>query len=292
MSRGDLSSRFNRGWASYRYNRLLPWAGRSRLSGVAYSEIVAQVEVRRDLQRRDVAVNRIARARRISERAASRIYHASLRSEAQEEADSVRFMRDGDAFERWLPEEAPPFGDEPVLYATLHFGSPVLAFLYLRSRGNDVRALIRGLDDENPMLDPKRRWGARKVAWVRELARGGIVGADTAAVGAAREHLLDGKSVFAAVDIPGDVVSRTSKIDFYGEQLVFSAGIVRLAALTRSRVVPMVALGGGRRMRAHFGRPIDPNACADPMGAVFAELGQFIDRYPGEWWMWPFVRPA
>jgi hypothetical protein len=261
------------------------------LAGHTYARIVAQVELRRDPRRSEIAVERLMRWRNISRREALTIYRTSLVSEAQEEADSARFMRDEDAFARWLPANETPAIQGPVLFASLHLGSPVLGFLYLRSRCPlDVRAIVRNLDDANPMLTPKRQWGERKIAWVRDRAGGGIIGADATAVAEARQHLLDGQAIFAAVDIPGDVVSRTADVRVCGELLRFSSGIVRLAALTRSTVVPMVALGGGTRMRVHFGSPIAAYRERDALQAVFAELVRFIDRFPGEWWMWPFVR--
>jgi lauroyl/myristoyl acyltransferase len=233
------------------------------------------------------------RARAIAAGAADRVYRSALESEAREEADSARFMRDRGAFERWLPDAPPPEIDGPVLYVSLHLGSPVLGFLYLRTRGRlDVRAMVRDLDPQNPMRDAKRSWGMRKLAWVREVAGGGILAADGAAVGVARDHLLAGGAVFAALDIPGDVVTRSAEVSFHGERVLFSSGIVRLAELTRSTIVPMVALGGAHRMRVHFAPVVDPGAVDDPFAAAFAPLLEFVDRFPGEWWMWPFLHPA
>src|SRR5260221_13746760 len=89
-------------WARWRYERLLVWSGRSPAAGRAYASLVAHVEFRRDANSRRIAVERIARWLGVPAQQARGIYLASLVSEAHEEADSARFMRDSDAFERWL----------------------------------------------------------------------------------------------------------------------------------------------------------------------------------------------
>jgi hypothetical protein len=286
--------RLDDAWGRWRYEHLLPRAARSPLAGRAYARLVARVELWRDPRRREVAIRRIARWRGLSLPEAERIFRASLVSEAQEEADSVRFMCDDAAFRRWLPDPAlvPPVSG-PTIFASLHLGTPVLGFLYLRGACPlDVRAIVRGLDDANPMIPAKRRWGERKVAWLHEQARGGILGVDAVATAAARDHLRAGKAVFAALDIPGEVASRTAEVEIGGERLRFSSGVVRLAELTGSTVVPMAALGGGERMRVYFGPPIRASASADACQAIFAELVRFIDRFPEEWWLWPLVHPV
>lgn len=280
-------------WVRWRYQRLLPLAGSSVIAGSAYAALVAAVELRRNARRRAVAVQRIARwSSGGDQRLARAIYHRSLLSEAREEADSARFMHDPAALGRWLPEEVARCVGGPIVLASLHLGSPVLGFVALQRRcALDVRAMVRGLDDANPMRDPKRRWGSRKVAWVRDVTAGGVLGADAAAVGAARDHLLAGQAIFAALDVPGDVVSRSATVTMHGERLLFSSGVVRLAALTRSTIVPLVAVGGAR-LRLHYGTPIRAFDHPDPVAAIFAELGGLIDRFPGEWWMWPFLQTA
>lgn len=286
-------ARIDDAWGRWRYERLLPRAARSARAGRAYARLVGRVELWRDPVRRRVAVERIARWRRVSDADAERIFRASLVSEAQEEADSVRFIQDDGAFRRWLADaaEVPPVSG-PVIFASLHLGTPVLGFLYLRDASPlDVHAIVRGLDDANPMISPKRRWGERKVAWLRERAGGAILGVDAVATAAAREHLRAGRAIFAALDIPGEVAARTAEVELGGERLRFSSGVVRLAELTRSTLVPMIALGGGERMRVHFGRPIAAVSSTDPFQEVFAELARFIDRFPEEWWLWPLVHP-
>jgi len=287
-----LSATMASTWAEWRYGKLLRHAATGRPAGRVYAGIVSQVELIRDVERRRVATARIARARRISSRAALGVYRRSLFSEAIEEADSARLMRDREALARWLAPDAPPRIDGPVLYASLHLGTPVFGLLYLQNRlSHGVCAMVRNLDDGNPMVDAKRRWGERKMAWLRETTGGAIVGADSTAVTIAREHLLAGNAVFAAIDVPGDVVSRSTTVDLFGERVAFSSGIVRLATLTESTIVPMIALGG-ERMKVYFGsrvRSADPD---DAMLRTFGELKRFIDQFPGEWWMWPYVRPA
>lgn len=279
-------------WAAWRYDTFLPWAGRNRAAGRMYTELVAQVETWRDSSRRIVATDRIRRWLKVSWPTALRIYLRSLESEAREEVDSMRFMTDEAEFDRWLPSGTEAFDPGPTLFATLHLGSPVLAFAYLKRRSNlDVRVIIRDLDALNPMESAKIRWGIRKVAWVRHLAAGGVLSSTASATAEAREHLLAGGAIFAAIDIPGNVVSRTSNIQVHGERLRFSSGIVRIAELARSKIVPVIALGGGRTMRIHFGTPIEARA-PNAFEATFRQLVGFIERYPGDWWLWPLVAPS
>ncbi len=280
------------GWRTrVRYDALLPVAGSSRRVGRLYAEACASMDLAADGERAGVAVERIRRWTGLSGADAREAYRGALASEAQEEADSAFFRRHPEAFDRWLPggSEIPrPAG--PVVYATLHFGHPVLSCVYLqRNGGGDVRPIIRGLDDTNPMADPKRGWGQRKVGWVRDLLDGAVFGVDAVATARAREHLLDGGAVFAALDVPGDVSDRTSEVEVAGERLRFSTGVVSLAQMTRSTIVPVVAVGGAQKMAVHFGRSVAATG-SDSFSAVFAELARFIHRFPHQWWLWPFVQ--
>ncbi len=280
------------GWrARLRYDFLLDLAGRGRRAGWLYTEACAIDDFSADAERTHVAVERIIRWTGLSSEDALGAYRGALVSEAREEAESAFFLRHPELFDAWLPQGVEiPRPPGPVVYATLHFGHPVLSCVFLRRRGDiDVRPMIRGLDDGNPMADPKRGWGQRKVAWVRELLDDAVFGVDGLATARAREHLLDGGAVFAALDVPGDVSDRTSIVEVAGERLQFSTGVVSLAQMTRSTIVPVVALGGGEQMAVHFGRPVLATG-SDPFSTVFAELTRFILRFPQEWWLWPFVQ--
>ncbi|MDG2308854.1 MAG: hypothetical protein P8R42_30090 [Candidatus Binatia bacterium] len=276
--------------ARLRYDLLLGWAGHGRGLGRTYAAAVARADLALDAARTRVAVERIQRWTGMSAAAARGTYYSSLVSEAREEADSALFMRDPGAFARWLPDATDvPRPEGPVLYATLHFGHPVLSCVYLRRcAGIDVRPIIRGLDDGNPMADPKRGWGQRKVGWTRDLLDGAVFGVDGLATVRAREHLLNGGAVFAALDVPGDVSDRSSTVDVGGERLRFSTGVVSLAQMTRSTIVPVVAVSGTEQMGVRFGTPV-VSTDGDPFPEVFAELSRFILEDPGEWWLWPFV---
>jgi len=277
--------------ASWRYRRGLPLLARGPVGGRIYARLVARAGGAHAVERRRAAVARLVRWYGVDARRAAAIHRACLLSEAQEEADSLRFMHDPGAFERWLPRDVPALPAGPVVLAGLHLGSPVLGFLALRRRGvRDVHALVRALDDGNPMQDEKRRWGEEKLAWVRSVGRGGIFGTEPAAIAAARDHLCAGNAIFAALDVPGDVVGRSAVVEMHGERLLFASGVLQLARLTRSTVVPMVALGSPRGLRLRFGAPIAPGG--DPAAATFAALGDFVDRFPDEWWMWPYLRAA
>lgn len=276
--------------ARLRYEILLPLASRGRGLGRLYADLCGRAELVADADRARVAVERIRRWTGASEREAREVFRRSLASEAQEEADSAFFRRQSSTFDQWLPDDVDiPRPEGPVLYATLHFGHPVLSCVFLQRRGHmDVRPIIRGLDETNPMADPKREWGGQKVDWVRELLEERVFGVDAVSTARAREHLLGGGAVFAALDVPGDVSDRTSTVAVAGEHLQFSTGVVSLAQMTKSTIVPVVARSGESRMEVEFGRPV-PSDGDDPFGAVFAELSTFIERHPGEWWLWPFV---
>jgi hypothetical protein len=287
---GSLASR----WSELRYERLLPLAARSRAWGRRYATLVGGVELARDGRRRRAAIARIARWLDVSRAAARRIFRASLVSEAREEADTAFFMRDRDALLRWLPDRVEaPAGERPMVYLTMHFGSPVLAWVFLRERCSlDVRIIIRELDAANPMAGAKRRWGERKLVWLRELSGVDHLMTDGASVARAREHLLATGPLFAAIDVPGEVVARSSVVSMAGDRVSFSSGMLSLARMTGCTFQPVVAISRPERMAVHFGRAIEPVAGADPTAAVFAELEGFIRRFPGEWWLWPYVGPA
>ena len=281
-------------WSRFRYDRLLPGAARSRAAGRHYARLVGRVEFAADRTRRRTAEARLTRWLGVSPSSAAGLFRRSLVSEAREEADSAYFMRHPDALLRWFPDRVEmPRVAGPTVFATLHLRHPVLAYAFLRrARGLDVRVVIRGLDDANPMADPKRRWGERKIAWLRELVGVDFLGTDTGSIARAREHLVAGGSLFAAIDVPGEVVARASVVEVCGERLALSAGVIALARMTRSRVLPMIALGHPERMGVHFGGAVEAGPASDPMGAVFHELEGFIRRFPDEWWLWPYVGDA
>jgi hypothetical protein len=286
----DRSTRWRESaWPEWRYGGLLTRAATTRAGGRGYARLVAGVEFLEAARRRR-AVMRIQRWQRVSRGAALRIFHASLMSEAREEADSAFFMQHPLGLRGWMPDaSAIPTPSGPTLYATLHLGSPVFAYVFLRLiAALDVRAIGRRLDERNPMPAAKRRYGLAKEAWLRGLAGVDLLEPSAHAMNAAREHLLDGRPVFAALDVPGDVVARSTRLAVAGEQVAFSAGAIRIAQLAGARVVPIVALSGLAGLRLHVGQPLDPDT--PRTAAVLRTLLGFVHRHPDEWWLWPYVR--
>lgn len=279
-------------WPELRYAHLLHRAAASRAAGRRYAQLVAAIELR-DAERRHAAVARIQRWQGVSRTTALRIFHACLVSEAREEADSAFFMRHRSELQRWLPEPD-AIGDPggPILYATLHLGSPVFAYVFLRLiAGTGVRAIGRSLDERNPMASAKRDYGLAKQAWLRELAGVDLLEPSAHAMTTARDHLRDGHPVLAALDVPGDVVAHSARLAVAGEEVAFSAGAVRIARLAGARIVPLVALAGRDRLRLHVGPPLAADA-PDATGEVLRALLGFVRRFPGEWWLWPYVQTA
>ena len=276
-------------WPEWRYGRMLSFAATTRAAGEGYARLVAEVELR-DVVRRRRAVARIQRWQGVSRDAALGIFRASLISEAREEADTAYFMQHPPALRGWMPDaRAVAIPQGPILYATLHLGSPVFAYLFLRLVASlDVHAIGRKLDERNPMPAAKRRFGLAKEAWLRALVGVDFLEPTAHAMNAAREHLLDGRPVFAALDVPGDVVDRSARLAVGGEQVAFSSGAIRIARLAGARVVPLVALGGAAGLRLHVGSPIEGDS-PDAGTKVLHSLLGFVHRHPGEWWLWPYL---
>ena len=283
-----------RRWSAARYGRVLPLTARSRRIGQAYAALVAAVELRLDADRRLSAERRIARWLGVAPDAARRIHRDSLRSEAREEADTTYFMAHPDAlFPAFRPPRDEPPHAEPTIYAILHFGSPILAYLYLaRMRGIALHAIGRELDVRNPMAEAKRRYGIDKVEWVRRLAGRPFLGVDGAAIIRARELLLAGESIYAAIDVPGDVVARAAEVVVCGERLRVSAGVPTLASLTGAPLRPVVAISHPTHLALHYGARIVSTTPAATLAAVTTELFRFVSAHPGEWWLWPYVTSA
>lgn len=281
------------GWGELRYRLLLPLAARSRGLGAAYAALVGRVEYASDAARRTVAVARIGQALGTSRRRARRIFLASLESEAREEADTTYFMQHADSL-------LDQFGSAPVsalpgraILATLHFGSPVLCFLYLRrGLGLDVSIVARPLDDSNPMASAKARYARAKVAWAERFSGRPFLSTDAASVARARDHLLADGSLYTPVDVPGDVATRSAPIHLFGGSVRVASGIDTLARLTRTPIQPIVAVGRpARRFDIWCGRPIGPDESPSPLASAMAELEKAIRRDPGEWWLWPYLAP-
>jgi hypothetical protein len=281
-------------WIATRYERLLPLTGRSRAVGRAYATLVAAMELRLDPARRLTAERRIARWLNVSPADAHRTYRDSLRSEAREEADIAFFMAHPDALDTvFRAPRDEPRDEAPTIYAILHFGSPILAYLHLcRTRAHAIHTIARELDTTNPMPEAKRRFGVRKVAWVYERSGRPFIGVDGPAIIHARERLLVGDSLYAALDVPGDVAQRVGTITVCGERLRVAAGMTTLASLTRTPLQPVLAVSRGSDVEMLYGPRISPTTPDETLAAVTAALFSFVIAHPGEWWLWPYVTPA
>jgi len=278
-------------WQRLRYGPLLTGASRSFAGARAYASLVAAVEYRRDRTRRRVAQDRIARWLGTSADEAGRVFRASLFSEALEEADSSRHMRLGaNPADSVDIEGVVPRAGRPRIYGALHFGSPVLAFMGLRAQFEpDVRVIARELDRNNPMPQAKTAFARRKVAWVEETSGAPFFDTDDTAILHAREHLLAGRPLFAAVDVPGDVVDRSDRVALCGESIVLASGIFRLAAMTGADMQMVVSVQRGDRVLVHCRPPVDGQNAAALEAAMVVEMEAVIRQQPDEWWFWPFV---
>lgn len=281
-------------WQSLRYGRLLPWTARSRLAAEAYARLCAAVDYRLDPTRARAGVDRIGRWTGVDARRAGTIYRAALRSEAREEADVSWYMHHpgalADAFRVHGPE---PAADGPVIWATLHLGSPNLAFVYLRRiRGVDVRIMARPLDDSNPMPASKRDWGRRKVGWLEEASGTAFLGTSPEDLAVARSRLTSGTGLYVLFDVPGDIAARSADVTLMGERVRIAGGIFVLAGLANVAIQPVVAVRRGAHVDVHYGRRIEPVGKRIPIAEVERELSAAIERWPDEWWLWPYLPPA
>ena len=281
-------------WMVCRYRWLLPWSARSRGAARRYARLSGRIELWRDSGRRARAGARIAHALGVSTAAADRVFAASLVSEAQEEADTVWSMRHAGAWPRLVqPPRDEPTPPGATIYVTLHFGSPVLAYLDLRHRRvADIRLIVRALSPTNPMPEVKRVFASRKVAWVAAVSGFEPLTTDAAATARAREHLVGGGSLFAAIDVPGDVVGRATAVTLFGERILVSSGMMTLARLTGATVQPVVAVRRGETLTLRYGARVPAAGDAEMLAAAFRALATFIADDPGEWWLWPYVTPA
>jgi hypothetical protein len=281
-------------WNTVRYGPLLRAAARSASAGRAYAALVARVEYARDRERRRVAAQRIQRWTGAPEAEARRTYLRALRSEALEEADSVRFMR-APRFprDRVVVSGVEPRGARPRIYGALHLGSPVLAYLGLCLGAEAGLPLIaRELDEDNRMPAPKQAYGMRKVAWVESTAGVKFLGTDAHAVLRARERLVDGGAICAAADVPGDVVTHRATMTVCGERLSFASGIFRLAVMTGADLQLVASCNRGGTIHVTCRPPVSAASESELAALVADEMAAVVRELPDEWWLWPFLLPA
>jgi hypothetical protein len=279
-------------WAELRYGRLLALAARQRSFAPAYARVVSLVESAAERERRRVACARIGRWLGVPRAQAAAIYRACLASEAREEADTAWFMT-----QPWSAlEQAYRGGACPVvprtatIWTILHFGSPILAYVYLcRVWGVDARIIGRALDDANPMASAKQAWGRRKVAWVQEITGKPFLAVDAGSIAYAREHLLGGGALLAAIDVPGDVVGRATTLTLFGEGTRVAAGIFRIAELARTPLRSLRAISRGGRIEMQHGAPIVLAPGERRLAAVESEIEALLRAHPDEWWLWPYL---
>jgi hypothetical protein len=277
-------------WEGLRWGPLLSLAGRGPLFGRIYAEVVARVEHRRDPERRRVAESRIARWLGVDEASAGRIFVQALRSEALEESEIAAVLRSDDpevvpiVLEGWQGR-----GPRPRIYGVFHAGSPVLVYLELRRRFEpQLRLLARELDENNPMGDAKRRFASRKVGWVENATGESFFDTRGTALLEAREHLLAGRPLFAAFDVPGDVVARAGEVSLFGERVLLASGVFELAALTGADIQLVFSKHGPAGVRAWFRPSLEASTGDEFLAGVGRELEDAIRSMPGENWFWPF----
>ena len=282
-------------WTTLRYARLLPLAARGLRRGAAYAALVAAVEWRRDPDRRTVACGRIARWLGASAADAARLYRRALRSEAREEADCAFLMRHADALVRFFPRDLPLAAEDgPVIYATLHLGTPVLGYLCLRAGVAPELALVaRALDPANPLPEAKRRFAVGKVAWVEATAGRPFFATDAASMLRVRTHLRAGRPIFVLADVPGDAVARSAACTLFGERVRLASGIATLARVAASPVRTLAVTREANGLVVRAGPRIAGGGRDDRLlGDVLDALAPFIRAHADQWWMWPYLPPA
>lgn len=279
-------------WAELRYGRLLPLAARQRGFAPAYAHLVSLVESVSDRERRRVACARIGRWLGVSRVQAAAIYRACLASEAREEADTAWFMTQPWSVleQAYRGVSCPVAPGTPTIWTILHFGSPILAYVFLcRVWGVDARIIGRSLDDANPMPSAKQAWGRRKVAWVQDVTAKPFLAVDAGSIAHAREHLLGGGALLAAIDVPGDVVGRSTTLTLFGESTRVAAGIFRIAELARVALRSLRAISRGGRIEVQHGAAIVLGAGETRLAAVESEVEAILRAHPDEWWLWPYL---
>jgi hypothetical protein len=252
------------------------------------------MEWRLDPRRREVAVARIERWLGVDVRQARDIFRRALASEARAEADTRWFMEHSarlrDAF-RPASSECPDEG--PAVWATLHLGSPTLAFVYLRCvRGIDVRIVARPLDDANPMPEAKRAWGRLNVRWLERVTGTAFLGVSAEAMSVARSHVVQGGSLFVLIDVPGDIVARSIELELLGGRARLASGMFQLAGLLGVPIRPIVAVPRGNDFEVRYGRPIEPVPRGLPTEAITRAITSVVRDLPEEWWLWPYLPEA
>ncbi|MFP6665039.1 MAG: hypothetical protein VCC00_12605 [Deltaproteobacteria bacterium] len=286
-----MNGRLRDSWEALRYGPLLRGASTHPLAGRLYEKLVAGIEWRADPNRRAVASARIADTLQCSQQQAQAIFRACLGSEAREEADTAWVARRGIALADILPHRPGlPSEGRGSIFATLHLGSPILTFLYLREvLGLPLRAIGRPLDDDNPLSAAKRAWGSAKVGWVSRSSGTTFINTDARGIIQAREELLAGRSIYAAIDVPADLASRAMALEIHGRSFSFAAGIPRLAQLTGAEILPVIGLHRAEGFRVEFGAPISCPTQEETQKALAAWLSQTLCSYPDEWWLWPYA---
>jgi hypothetical protein len=279
-------------WNRLRYGRLLPAAAASLRRGGVYAHLVARVEWRRDPWRHAAACQRIERGLGLAPARAGRLFRASLRSEAREEADCAFFMRHPGALAAvFAPPVALPPAAGPVIYAGLHLGSPVLGYLYLQHRlASDLALVARAIDPANPMPASKRAFAERKVAWTEARSGRPFFATDATAMLGVRAHLRAGRPLYVLADVPGDAVGRSAACTLFGDTVRLAAGLPTLARIAGSAVQTLAVTREAHGLAVRTGPRIPPGATDMP--TVLEALVPFIRAHPEQWWMWPYLPPA
>lgn len=285
-------------WTAIRYARLLPLAAGSLRRGAAYAALVAAVEWRRDPVRRAAACGRIERWLGVTLADARRVFRRCLASEAREESDAAFLMRHPAALAGFFPATLDlPAEPGPVIYATLHLGTPVLGYLCLRARLAPELALVaRALDPANPLPQAKRRFAAGKVAWVEATAGRPFFATDAAAMLRVRAHLRDGQPLYVLADVPGDAVARSAPCTLFGEAVQLASGIATLARVATSPVQTLVVTRESQGLAVRPGPRLEPRPSARGdhrlLADVLEALTPFVRAHPDQWWMWPYLPAA
>lgn len=186
-----------------------------------------------------------------------------------------------------------------VLLFTGNFASPACAVATLSLKGYKVQHFVQAREYARPgsaYLAFERlqtRWLTKCGAQVFKLALG-ETSVNSASIADACRLLAQGEVVSMALDIPPEGVKNRAAVNFLGRKCLFPAGLVTLAHVAKSPVLPFFSVRDKSRIwrqRVIIQKPVpmtdnpdlDLQNCTD-------RLADVILQHPDQWLGWEYLR--
>ena len=174
-----------------------------------------------------------------------------------------------------------------IVLLTMHFDASILGIALLGQAGLTLNPMASDVFDDQQIPFLIRRYFRRKYAGLNSFLNGGRVSYMPQDLARCYRALRGGEGVVILGDAPSGDLQTAVPVDFFGRQLAFAPGFLRLAEKSHAPMAAFVCLrdgqGGYRITFSPVSWPV-AGKHKDNVASLYAFLENCVSRYPGRWW--------